>query len=115
MQASVTGTVLSPQRIVDQRAMQVMAAGIRRDVARAFSYAMALHKGEPVVAVCEGVDGGRARLHVRLWKNGAWQGLGNGPLNVLGEKGGALKPALISDGKNLYVAWPELQPNHTAP
>ena len=47
--------------------------------ARAFSYAMACHKGQPVVAVCEGVDGGRARLHVRLWKDGAWQSLGKGP------------------------------------
>jgi len=70
-----------------------------------------LHDGEPVVALCEGTDGGRASLIVYAWKSGRWTRLGDASLNVLGAESGALKPALISDGKNLFVAWPEFLPS----
>ncbi len=86
------------------------AVPISNPKARAVTYAMKLHNGEPVTAICEGTDGGRAKLHVRAWKGSGWQLLGSGPLNVLGKGSGALKPALVSDGKNLYVAWPEFLP-----
>lgn len=78
---------------------------------RAMSFAMAVHDGEPVVAVCDGTDGGRASLVVYTWKEGQWARLGGASLNVLGPDSGVLKPALVSDGKSIYVAWPEFLPS----
>jgi hypothetical protein len=76
---------------------------------RHLGHALAIHDGEPALALCEGTDGGRAALTVYAWKGGQWTKLGE-PLNVLGPEGGALKPAMVSDGKSLFVAWPEFLP-----
>ncbi|MBI3830277.1 MAG: hypothetical protein HY291_12215 [Planctomycetes bacterium] len=84
---------------------------ISKPQSRALGYAIAIHNGEPVVAVCDGTDGGQAALLVYAWSGGQWKALGDAPLNVLGKESGALKPALVSDGKNLFVAWPEFQPH----
>ncbi len=86
------------------------AVPVGSDAARSVSYAMGIHGRSPVVAACEGADAGRAKLIVRIWRDGKWTQLGDGALNVLGPAGGALKPALASDGKTLQVAWPEFLP-----
>ncbi len=77
---------------------------------RSLGLAMCVHQGEPVAAICEGTDGGRASLIVYAWDGNQWNRLGPGPLNVFGPEGGALKPALVSDGKSVWVAWPEFLP-----
>jgi hypothetical protein len=79
--------------------------------ANANAYAMTVHNGDPVVAVCDAVDGGHAQLLVYVCKGGAWSKLGDA-LNVLGSDGGAFKPGIASDGKNIFVAWPEFLPGH---
>jgi hypothetical protein len=132
--AGSEGENATPERIHVRRFEKGQWAELAKELPttapdRAFSYAMTLHDGEPVVAACEGTDGGRAKLIVRAWKRGTgvspvndgqdahapqdgqWMVLGDGPLNVLGPEGGTLKPALASDGKNLYVAWPEFLPS----
>jgi hypothetical protein len=72
--------------------------------------AMTLHNGEPVVALCDGVDLGKASLLVYAWSGGQWNKLGDA-LNVLGADGGAFRPAVCSDGTSIFVAWPEYLPN----
>ncbi|KKL52704.1 hypothetical protein LCGC14_2282790, partial [marine sediment metagenome] len=109
------GKTATPERIQvrrldDGKWVKLGDAATRADRARAVSYAMTVHGDAPVVAACEGADAGRAKLSVRIWQGGKWVKLGDGPLNVLGKGGGALKPTLASDGKVLYVAWPEFLP-----
>lgn len=78
--------------------------------ANANAYALTLHADEPAVAVCEGIDGGHAQVFVYAWSGGQWSKLGDA-LNVLGPDGGAFRPAIASDGKSIFVAWPEYLPN----
>jgi hypothetical protein len=70
---------------------------------------MSVQGNDPVIAACEATDGGRAQLFVYAWKGGQWTKLGDA-LNVLGSDGGAFRPAVASDGKNIFVAWPEFLP-----
>jgi hypothetical protein len=111
-----SGNTATPERVIVRRfeegqwapvgdTMPVLSADVR-----AMSFAMTLHQGEPVVAVCEGADAGRTSLVVRQCKNGRWTQLGE-TLNVLGPEGGAFRPAIASDGTSIFVAWPEFLPN----
>jgi len=85
---------------------------ISSTAAQDFSFAMTIHEGEPVVAACDGTDGGRGGLLVYAWKTGQWNLLGNGVLNLLGPNGAAFKPAMASDGASIYIAWTECLTNH---
>lgn len=118
--ADFNGENATPERIHVRRLEEGKWTELARDVpasspqARALGYALCLHHGEPVVAVCDGTDGGRASLLVYAWDGGKWACLGEPTkpgLNVLGPEGGALKPALVSDGKTVFAAWPEFLPN----
>jgi hypothetical protein len=123
-----TGTTATPDRVYVARfeagkwlplgpALPVLAppAGATRPAdssqVRAFCFTMTLLNDEPVVASCEGADGGRTALVVRAWQGGEWKMLGDGALNVLGVGSGAFKPALAADGAALYVAWSEYLAN----
>jgi hypothetical protein len=114
--AGYEGENATPERVHVRRLEEGKWAELAKELpaaspqARALGAALAIHDGEPAVALCEGTDGGRAALTVYAWKGGQWTRLGDGPLNVLGAEGGALKPAIVSDGKSLFVAWPEFLP-----
>jgi PKD repeat protein len=116
-QAGYEGENATPERIhvrrLENNAWTALATDnpVASPSTRVFSFALGLYNGNPVIASCEGTDGGTAQLIVRAWNGNAWTQLGSSALNVLGSGSGALKPALVSSGTSLYVAWPEFLPN----